>query len=64
MEKFGSLALKVEELKCVSMTLGVPSVMTIGTTKMPVWYADNWDTPHMVCVDPHTALLTFHCDIP
>ena len=52
MEKFGSLALEVEEWRCVSMALGVPSVMTSGTTEMPVWCADSWDTPHMVCVDP------------
>ena len=61
MEKFGSLALEVEEWKCVSMALGVRSVMISGTKKMPVWYADSWDIPHMVCVDPQ---LTFHCDIP
>ena len=30
------------------MALGVPSVMTSGTTEMPVWCADNWDTLHMV----------------
>ena len=32
------------------MALGAPSVMTSGTTEMPVWCADNWDTPHMVCL--------------
>ena len=32
------------------MVLGAPSVMTSGTTEMPVWSADNWDTPHMVCL--------------
>ena len=31
------------------MARGVPSVMTSGTTEMPVWCADSWDTPHMVC---------------
>jgi len=36
------------ELKCVLMALGEPSVMTFGTTVMPVWYAGNLDTPHMV----------------
>ena len=36
------------ELRCVSMALGEPSVMTFGTTMMPVWYADNLDTLHMV----------------
>ena len=30
------------------MALGAPSVMISGTTEMPVWCADNWDTPHMV----------------
>ena len=30
------------------MPLGAPSVMTSGTTEMPVWYADSWDTHHMV----------------
>ena len=36
------------EWRCVSMALGEPSVMTSGTTEMPVWCADSWDTPHMV----------------
>ena len=31
------------------MPIGAQSVMTSGTTEMPVWCADNWDTPHMVC---------------
>ena len=66
MEKFGSLALEVEEWRCVSMALGAPSVMTSGTTKMPVWCADSWDTPHMVCLYTttqtlNTGLLAFHC---
>ena len=30
------------------MALGAPSVMISGTTEMPVWCADSWDTPHMV----------------
>ena len=30
------------------MEVGVPSVMTSGTTEMPVWCAECWDTPHMV----------------
>ena len=32
----------------VWMALGAPSVMTFGTTEMPVWCADTWDTPHLV----------------
>ena len=32
------------------MALGAPSVMTSGTTEMPVWCADSWDTPHMVYI--------------
>ena len=36
------------ELRCVSMALGEPSVMTSGITVMPVWYADNLDSLHMV----------------
>ena len=40
----------MEEWRCVSMVLGAPSVMTSGTTVMLVWSADNWDTPHMVCL--------------
>ena len=35
--------------RCVSTALGAPSVMASGTTEMPVWCADNWDTPLMVC---------------
>ena len=34
------------------MVLGAPSVMTSGTTEMPVWCADSWDTPHMVGIQP------------
>ena len=30
------------------MELGALFVMTSGTTEMPGWCADNWDTPHMV----------------
>ena len=30
------------------MALGAPSVMTSGTTEMPVWCADSWDSHHMV----------------
>ena len=30
------------------MAVGAPSVMTSGTTEMPVWCADSWDTLHMV----------------
>ena len=33
---------------CVKMVLGEPSVMTSGTTEMPVWCADNWDSRHTV----------------
>ena len=40
----------LEGWRCVSMALGGPSVMTSGTTEMPVWCADSWDTPHMVYV--------------
>ena len=36
------------ELRCVSMALGEPSVITFGTTMMPVLYAGNSDTLHMV----------------
>jgi len=36
------------ELRCVLMALGEPSVMTSGITVMPVWYADNLDTLHLV----------------
>ena len=28
---------------------GQQCVMTSGTTEMPVFYAGNWDTHHMVC---------------
>ena len=38
----------MEEWRCVSTALGAPSVMISGTIEMPVWCADNWDTPHMV----------------
>ena len=37
------------------MALGAPSVMTSGTTEMPVWCADNWDTPHMVIINQHNV---------
>ena len=53
MEKFDFLAVKVNKeggWRCVSTALGGPSVMTSGTTEMPVWCADSWDTPHMVYV--------------
>ena len=39
--------------RCASMALGAPSVMTSGTTEMPVWCADNWDTPHMVGLEEY-----------
>ena len=38
----------MEGLKCVSIALGEPSVMTFGTTVMPVWCVGSWDTLHMV----------------
>ena len=38
----------MEGLKCVSMVLGAPFVMTSGTTVMPVWCVASWDTLHMV----------------
>ena len=38
----------MEECRFVSTALGAPSVVISGTTEMPVWCADSWDTPHMV----------------
>ena len=38
----------MEGLKFVSIIHGAPSVMTSGMPVMPVWCADNWDTPPMV----------------
>ena len=40
------------------MVLGVPSVMTSGTTEMPVWCADNWDILHMVYIHTHVGVCT------
>ena len=38
----------MEELSCVSMVVGGPSVLTFGMTQMLVWCADSWNTPLMV----------------
>ena len=46
------------EWRCVSMALGAPSVMISGTTEMPVWCADNWDTLHMVCCGENLSIKT------
>ena len=37
------------ELKSAEMNSGVQCVMMNGTIQMPVWPADNWDSPDTVC---------------
>ncbi|ORU90486.1 MAG: hypothetical protein A6F71_05840 [Cycloclasticus sp. symbiont of Poecilosclerida sp. M] len=37
-----------EEWRCVLEGGMAQCVMTPGTTKMPLWSADNWDSHHMV----------------
>ena len=39
------------------MVLGEPSVTISGITMMPVWYADNLDTLHMVMSVPQLSIL-------
>ena len=35
--------------RCVLEEDMAQCVMTPGTIRMPLWSADNWDSPHMVC---------------
>ncbi len=38
----------MEGCRCVSVTLGAPYAITIGTREMPVSCVDNWAIHHMV----------------